>query len=357
MNEKKRVVVAMSGGVDSSVAAALLVQQGYQVIGMMLSLWSEPGTEKDNKCCTPEAMALARRVCAILEIPFYAIDAREPFRSTVVQSLLDGYAKGITPNPCISCNKYIRWGLLFNEAANLGADFMATGHYVRLHTDSGGTIQLLKGVDEKKDQSYVLHMLDQNHLAHALFPLGGYLKPQVRELARQFRLPVAERPESQDLCFLAGNDYRSFLQRYAPEVINPGPIVDTLQHPIGQHHGLAFYTIGQRKGLGIYASQPLYVIDKDIPTNTLIVGPQAALGKNELHAEDVNWISGSPPDTTFQAMVKIRYKAKEAGASISVSDAARVHVRFTEPLRDITPGQSMVMYSGDSCLGGGTISL
>lgn len=357
MDEKKRVVVAMSGGVDSSVAAALLVQQGYQVIGMMLRLWSEPGAENDNRCCTPDAMNLARRVCAIFDIPFYAVDARELFRKEVVQQFLDGYAKGVTPNPCISCNRSIRWGLLFNEAITLGANYMATGHYVRLQSSPNGNFQLLKAIDEKKDQSYVLHILGQNHLAHAIFPLGGFTKEHVRELAREFRLPVAERPDSQDLCFLAGNDYRSFIQKYLPEALIPGPIVDANSHQIGQHQGLAFYTIGQRKGLGLSSQIPLYVLQKEIHSNTLVVGPAETLGKNELTVDNIHWIAGSPPGSTFQAKVKIRYKARDAEAAITVLNKKKVHAEFFEPLRDITPGQAMVMYSGDVCLGGGVISL
>src|SRR5512143_676117 len=226
-----RVVVAMSGGVDSSVAAALLQEHGYAVTGMMLRLWSESGREADNRCCTPVAMALARRVAARLGIPFYAVDARQAFHGTVVSYFLEGYAQGLTPNPCLVCNRQVRWGLLLEHARALGADYMATGHYARLRPGENGTIQLLRAIDSAKDQSYVLHVLDQERLAQARFPLGEYTKPQVRELARRFNLPVAERSESQDLCFLAGGDYRQFLQRHAPQVEMPGPIFDRQGQP------------------------------------------------------------------------------------------------------------------------------
>jgi len=212
---KQKVVVAMSGGVDSSVAAALLKQQGYDVTGMMLRLWSEPGKEESNRCCTPDAMAQARRVAGILDIPFYVIDAKDVFKETVVQYFLDGYARGETPNPCLMCNRQIRWTFLLNHALALGAEYMATGHYVRINRDEAGTSRLMRAVDHFKDQSYVLHVLKQNQLAHALFPVGEFPKPEIRRLAADFGLPTASRADSQDLCFLAGDDYRNFLQRNA----------------------------------------------------------------------------------------------------------------------------------------------
>ena len=255
---KTKVVVAMSGGVDSSVAAALLKQQGYDVTGMMLRLWSEPGKEESNRCCTPDAMAQARRVAGLLDIPFYVIDAKDVFKETVVQYFLDGYARGETPNPCLLCNRQIRWTFLLNHALALGADFMATGHYVRLQ-ESDGRFQLLRAVDHSKDQSYVLHVLKQEQLAHALFPVGEFPKPEIRRIAADFGLPTASRADSQDLCFLAGEDYRNFLQRNAAEMLKPGAIVTAQGQVIGQHNGLANYTIGQRKGLGVASPVPLYV--------------------------------------------------------------------------------------------------
>jgi tRNA-specific 2-thiouridylase len=346
----------MSGGVDSSVAAALLVQQGYDVIGMMLRLWSEPGSEHINRCCTPDAMAQARRVSAQLGIPFYAVDARDVFRNTVVDYFIDGYAQGVTPNPCLVCNRTVRWSFLLDQALSMNAQFMATGHYARLQAASNGKIQLMRAVDAHKDQSYVLHLLDQTKLRHALFPLGEYTKPQVRQLARDFGLPVAERPESQDLCFLGADDYRAFLNRIAPQLQQPGQILDQAGNTLGKHQGLANYTIGQRKGLGIASSVPIYVLEKDTAHNALVVGPREALGQLELIAENVNWVSGNPPDGSFRAQVKIRYKAVEAWSQVTLLDSGAVRIRFEESQRDITPGQAAVIYQGDICLGGGIIT-
>ncbi len=349
------VVVAMSGGVDSSVAAALLVEQGYRVIGMMLRLWSEPGTEDENRCCTPDAMALARRVAAKFNIPFYAVDVRERFYDVVVQSFIGGYEQGVTPNPCILCNRDIRWGFLRERALAFGADYLATGHYARLEPAKDGTIHLLRGKDQAKDQSYVLSVLDQPRLRQTLLPVGDFTKPEVRELARRFDLPVASRADSQDLCFLAGRDYRGFLSRNAPQTVQPGKIVDQTGQVIGEHQGLAFYTIGQRKGLGLPSPEPLYVLKKDLRNNALVVGVGTELGQSELLANEVNWIAGAPPAQSLQAQVKIRYKAVEAPAVVTPLPAGQARVVFENPLRDITPGQRVVFYNGEECLGGGTI--
>jgi tRNA-specific 2-thiouridylase len=350
-----KVVVAMSGGVDSSVAAALLIEQGYQVIGMMLRLWSEQGRQIDNRCCTPEAMALARRVAAILSIPFYVVDAKQAHRLAVVQSFTEGYLAGITPNPCLECNRQIRWGLLLDRARTLGADYLATGHYARVVQNADGPVQLLKAIDEQKDQSYVLHMFSQQELSQTLLPLGELTKSQVRQKARQLGLPVADRKESQDLCFLAGNDYRDFLSRNAPGANNPGPILDSAGNPLGEHQGLPYYTIGQRKGLGITSAKPLYVISKDLQRNALVVGPLTELGSDQLFAGPMNWVSGSPPEHPFRAQVKIRYRANAEWAHVTPEIENRISVRFDQKIRDITPGQAAVLYSGDVCLGGGLI--
>lgn len=344
----------MSGGVDSSVAAALLREQGFDVIGMMLRLWSEPGTELFNRCCTPEAMALARRVAAHLGIPFYAVDVRETFHQEIVQYFIDGYTQGETPNPCMMCNRHIRFGALLRQARSLDADFLATGHYARLDR-SGEKIRLFRGVDRDKDQSYVLSVLNQSQLRHALFPVGDFPKPEVRELARKFNLPTAERQDSQDLCFLAGGDYRDFLLRYAPEVRSPGEIVDPAGRVLGEHQGLAFYTIGQRKGLGVTGPVPLYVIDKVGEGNRLVVGPREALGRSTLFADGASWIAGEPPEAGTRGMVQIRYTAREMPAAIFPEGREAFRVVFDEPLRDITPGQGAVVFSEDEVLGHGTI--
>jgi tRNA-specific 2-thiouridylase len=351
----QKVVVAMSGGVDSSVAAALLQDQGYEVIGMMMRLWSEDGRSSQNRCCTPEAMGIAREVAGMLDIPFYAIDAKQAFRDTVVEYFLDGHTNGETPNPCLACNREIRWEFLLNQALNIGADFMATGHYVRLVHDEGQNIQLFEAKDQNKDQSYVLSVLNQDKLKHALFPLGDLLKSEVYEIAKQKKLPAAQSKESQDLCFLGGDDYRDFLSRNAPTLAVPGPIMSSDGEILGEHAGLVHYTIGQRKGIGVSAPKPLYVLNKRQSDNTLIIGDLEELGKRFLDTGRVNWLSGQAPDRAFDGSVKIRYSANKAPARIIPQKNASIHVEFESPMRDITPGQAAVVYKGEKVLGSGLI--
>lgn len=357
MNADIRVVVAMSGGVDSSAAAALLVEQGYNVVGMMMRLWSEEtvthGTH--NRCCTPEQMSDARRIADKLGIPFYVLDTKEVFRSTVVEYFLDQHRQALTPNPCIECNRHIRFTYLLNNALALDADYLATGHYARVEQLPAGEFLLKKGVDETKDQSYVLSVLRQNHLAHVKFPVGEYPKSEVRNIAARFGLPTASKKDSQDLCFLGGNDYRRFLAVYAPDVMQPGPIILKTGEVIGQHSGLANYTIGQRKGLGVTSAEPLYVIATNPYHNALIVGRVDELGQHTLTAKRVSWVSDQIPSKPFRAEVKIRYKAKPVPALVTPLNEERVRIEFDEAVRDATPGQGAVMYDGEICLGGGII--
>jgi tRNA-specific 2-thiouridylase len=322
---------------------------------MMLRLWSEPGKEDSNRCCSPDAMALARRVAARLGIPFYVVDAKQIFRETVVQAFLDGYAAGLTPNPCLACNRVVRWEFLFEHARAFGADFLATGHYARLRMTDDGRVELMRGLDESKDQSYVLHVIPQEKLKHALFPVGGYAKPQIRAIAAELNLPVSDCRDSQDLCFLAGEDYRDFLRRNAPELARPGPIVDREGRALGTHEGLAFYTIGQRKGLGLAGGEPLYVLEKDALANALIVGPEEQLGRSALTCGPVTWTSGRVPPEPFRATVKARYSARPAGAWVTPGSGDRAQVRFDQPQRDLTPGQAAVFYRDEIVLGGGLI--
>ncbi|MCA9930588.1 MAG: tRNA 2-thiouridine(34) synthase MnmA [Anaerolineales bacterium] len=357
-NTKKRVVVAMSGGVDSSVAAALLVEQGYDVIGMMMRLWSEPSAGANapaNRCCTPDQMADARHIADQLGIPFYVIDVQSYFYKQIVQFFIDEHEKGVTPNPCLECNRKVRFTYLLEHAMALEADYLATGHYARVRCHDG-TYELLKGLDAHKDQSYVLHMLTQEHLAHVLFPVGDYTKQEVRELARKYNLPVASKDESQDLCFLGDGDYRRFLREHGRFAAQPGPILDHNGQQLGQHTGLANYTIGQRKGLGISTPEPVYVLRKNATQNALIVGPRAALGQQQFAANHVNWMNGRIPTAPVPAHIKIRYKAVPVSGVVTVNGNGRCQITLEEPTFGITPGQGAVFYNGDICLGGGIIA-
>ena len=377
-----RVVVGMSGGVDSSVAAALLKEQGYDVVGIMLRLWSEPAGDSDedgadvgalpaapaheNKCCSLESMADARRVAAQLDIPFYVVNVEQPFQETIVDYFYDEYVAGRTPNPCLRCNRYIRFTLLLERALALGADYLATGHYVRVDDDPAtGLRRLRRGASEEKDQSYVLHVLTQEQLRHALFPLGAYTKPEVRAMAAARGLPVASKAESQEICFVAANDYRGFVRRYAPHAQaagraapQRGPILDTSGARVGEHAGLAYYTVGQRKGLGVASREPLHVLQLDPARNALVVGPAAALERDTFTVRQTTYPSGRVPEVPFAAQVKVRYKAALVPATVTPLPEGRALVRLEQPQRAITPGQAAVFYggaTGDEVLGGGLI--
>lgn len=346
----------MSGGVDSSVAAALLINHGYDVVGMMLRLWSEPGSHAHNRCCTPDSMNMARRIAHKLGIPFYAIDAQDIFYRTVVKQFYEGYGNGVTPNPCLVCNQLIRWDFLLKRARMMGADYLATGHYARLRKTDQGFIQLLRARDQSKDQSYVLHTLNQEQLKHTLYPLGDYTKTEVRQLAEEYGLPVADRNDSQDLCFLAGENYRRFLTRNRPELVNSGPIYTTSGEELGSHHGLAFYTIGQRRGLEINSQVPMYVVEKDLHQNAVIVGTRDQLGKSSFATGPAHWVSGVFPSESEKLQVKIRYNSRESHVRIRPQKGGGLHIFLEEPLAGITPGQAAVFYSGDACLGGAIIA-
>lgn len=349
---RRRVAVAMSGGVDSSVAALRLVNQGEDVFGVMLRLWSA-GPELENRCCSPRGVSNAKSIAAKLGIPFYVLDVKELFKEQVVDGFLDGYANGITPNPCIACNRNIRWGWLFERVLAMGATHMATGHYARV-TSHGERFEIHRAVDPNKDQSYVLHVLTQKQLSKALFPIGDLRKDEVRAYAQEQQLTVAQRPDSQDLCFLGSMDYREFLRQQQLTLMQSGPIIDRSGDQIGVHAGLAAYTIGQRKGIGISADKPYYVLQKDVPRNTLIVGHREELGKETFRVGHVNWIEGTWP-SQVEFLVQVRYKAKPVGARIKKRSSNEVEVHISEPLKDVTPGQWAVFYDGDICMGGGMI--
>ena len=347
--KSKRVMVAMSGGVDSSVAAALLQEAGYRVEGLMLQMWS------DNGRVAPDYCSDAARVAEKLGIPFTTLDVRQFFYERVVQEFVHVYTQGLTPNPCLVCNRRVKFGTLFEYAREQGADYLATGHYAQVVHHDGW--QLRKGVDDSKDQSYVLYALDQGHLAHILFPNGRYTKAEIRALAQQFELPVAHKPESQDICFLTNTDYREFIHSQAPEAFQPGPILDATGTELGRHEGLHRFTVGQRKGIGISHLEPLYVLALQPERNAVIVGPRKAAGRAEFPVTDLRWVAGRPPsvDEPFEVEVKIRYRARPVRATVSVQPGQRGIVHLEKPLRDIAPGQAAVFYHGETCLGGGTI--
>ncbi len=352
-----RVAVALSGGVDSSTAAALLVQQGYQVIGLTMRLWATRyrGDLPDNRCCSSAAVHDARRVCELLGIPFHLVDLEQEFKRHVVEYFCDSYALGHTPNPCLACNRHIKFRALLDLALELGAQRLATGHYARIR-EQNGQYQLLKGIDPQKDQSYVLYMLGQDHLPRLIFPLGEHTKQQVRAMAAEYGLPTADREESQDACFITDGDYRAFLAQHRPGTIRPGPILDQNGQVLGKHRGIAFYTVGQRQGLGIAAAHPLYVVKIDRVRNALIVGPKAAVFRASLYAEDVQFVAGRPPQGTISIAAKIRYKAPEAPATLTSIPGQRARVEFDDPQSAITPGQGVVFYRGEIVLGGGIIA-
>jgi tRNA-specific 2-thiouridylase len=349
-----RVAVAISGGVDSSVAMALLAERGHDVVGVMARLWSEPPQEEMRAPATSDSEAFARRACEHLGVPFYAVDLAEEFRDSVVDPFIAEYLRGRTPNPCLNCNRDVKFGLLLEYALKQGADFLTTGHYARIQKREED-FRLLRGLDARKDQSYMLHMLGQRELSHILFPLGEMTKSEVRAASRARGLPTAERPESQEICFIRDNNYHRFLKRFAPNSIASGPIYDAAGQRVGTHKGLPFYTIGQREGLGIAHSEPLYVLEIRPAENTLIVGTASELGRDCLTASGVSFVAGSPPPIPAQVTAKIRYRAREEQAILTSLEDDRASVQFAAPLRDITAGQGVVFYDGDIVLGGGVI--
>lgn len=361
--DRPRVVIAMSSGVDSSTSAALLVEQGYDVVGVMMRIWGEttggPSTGSGqgiNRCCSPKAVADARSVARHLGIPFYLLDFQDEFKKYVVDYFVAEYAAGRTPSPCIMCNRHIRFRFLLQRALALEADYLATGHYARVRQTADGRYQLLKGVDAQKDQSYFLYMLNQSQLRHVTFPVGGYTKPQVREMARRRGLLVAEKAESQELCFLADGDYRRFIRDYAPDAVQPGPILDQSGQKLGEHAGLPMYTIGQRRGLGIALGEPVYVLDVDRERNALIVGPDEELYQHALTLDGVSYVAGEPPAGEVAVTAKIRSMGSETPATLIPKDANQAVLVFESSVRAIAPGQAAVFYTGDAVLGGGIIA-
>jgi tRNA-specific 2-thiouridylase len=352
-------MVAMSGGVDSSLAAALLHEQGHTVVGVTLHLWDDDDDRlAESLCCAQEMAESARRVCAQLGVPYYVFNYQREFRRHVIESFVHAYAQGYTPNPCLECNREIKFRALLERARALGFAQVATGHYARITAaDEGGqaAYQLWRAVDREKDQSYMLHMLGQDDLARIVFPLGGLTKPQVRAMAAARGLDSADRPESQDICFVPGGDYRNLLREEAPASLRPGPIVDQAGREIGRHEGLPLYTVGQRRGLGLGGGKPLFVVELDMARNALVVGPPEAIIRDHLTVDQAVFVAGHWPSAPFTCAVQVRSHADPAPAEVTPLPGGRLAIRLAEPLKAITPGQAAVLYSGDRVLGGGRI--
>lgn len=357
---KGRVLVAMSGGVDSSVTAALLVEQGYEVIGVTMNTWTDDIPEEiqmnqHSGCCSIWAVEDARRVAEILGIPYYVFNFQGKFSETVIDYFIREYARGRTPNPCIACNRYVKFSAFLHRARQLGCDYIATGHYARVARDpETGRWLLGKARDSWKDQTYVLYNMTQEALSRTLFPLGDWLKSEVRKKAAELGLPVHDKPDSQEICFVYTGDYKDFLRERCPEALVPGPIVTTRGEVIGTHQGLPLYTVGQRKGLPA-VGRPIYVVELQPETNTLVVGDDTDVLARGLEAADLNWIKIPALTEPVRCTAKIRRMAPEVPCTLEPIGPDRVRVTFDEPVRAVTPGQAVVFYDGEWVLGGGTI--
>ena len=352
-----RIVTAMSGGVDSSVAAGLLVEAGHEVIGLSMQLYDQrEGDVRFGSCCTIDDLHDARRVAAALGIPHYIVNFERRFEDEVIGDFVREYAAGRTPIPCVHCNGELKFSALVERARGLDADLVATGHYARVARDeTTGRHVLLRGLDPAKDQSYFLFTLGEAQLARARFPVGAMVKHEVRAHARRLGLPVAEKPDSQEICFVASGDHAAFVERRAPEVRRPGVFTDREGKVVGRHDGVHRYTVGQRKGLGLSAGVPLYVLNIDAGAGRVVVGPREALDRDRCTASKVNWLAPIAPGETRRVAAQVRYRHRAAAASVTPLDAARAEIVFDEPQPAITPGQAVVLYDGDRVVGGGWI--
>jgi tRNA-specific 2-thiouridylase len=371
--KKQRVICGMSGGVDSSATAALLQEQGFDVVGITLKLWPQDCVNRaEDKCCGPQAVTDARSVCHKLGIPYYLIDESAEFQKHVIQYFADEYKAGRTPNPCVMCNQNLKFGRLIDRANQLGADFIATGHFARIERPltpslspsdgervakpGEGRVLLKRGKDLRKDQSYFLFSLRQDQLARALFPLGEKTKSDTREVARHCNLKTADKEESMEICFVPDNNYGGFLQQANLVQKTRGEIVDVHGHILGHHDGIAFYTIGQRKGLGLSTPKPLYVIELDAENNRVVVGDDSALDRDEFTVQNCNWIPWENPPASIEVTAKIRYNHPGTPATVTPLEQGRARVNLHTPQRAVTPGQASVFYQDDLVVGGGWIT-
>ncbi len=357
-NKNKRVVVGMSGGVDSSVAAYILKEQGYDVIGVTLKLWEDKHTECDidnGGCCGLSGIEDAKRVAHMLDIPHYVLNFKDRFKEKVVDYFINEYLKGNTPNPCIACNRYIKWDYMLHKALELGVDYVATGHYARIsYDDEAGRYLLKKSVTAEKDQTYALYGLTQEQLSRTLMPVGDFTKDEVRVMASNAGLKIAQKPDSQDICFVPDGNYGDFIRRNSSDQVKKGHFVDTKGNIIGEHKGIMYYTIGQRKNLGQWFGKRIYVKSIDAEANTVILGENEELFDNELIVKDINLIALDSFKSPVNCTGKIRYNQKAADCEISLINNC-IYCNFKSPQRAITPGQAAVFYLEDVVLGGGTI--
>ncbi len=358
MKEKKKVVVGMSGGVDSSVAAWLLKEQGYEVIGVTMQIWQDEEDEvqqENGGCCGLSAVDDARRVAQHLDIPYYVMNFKADFQRSVIDYFTAEYLAGRTPNPCIACNRYVKWEALLKRSLEIGADYIATGHYARVEKLSNGRYALRRSVTAAKDQTYALYNLTQTQLSHTLMPVGAYAKEEIREMAARLGLRVAAKPDSQEICFVPDQDYAGFIERTTGKPSKEGNFVLADGSVLGRHKGIIHYTVGQRKGLGLSMGRRVVVTKIRPDTNEVVIGEQEDVYSDVLYADRLNFMADPSFENGRKAMAKIRYNHRGAPCAIYTDGEDRVRVQFEEPVRAVTPGQAVVFYDGDYVLGGGTI--